>query len=88
MPTYTWQAYNFRDIAGDGTGDTSYADPRITVVDLARPYLNRGVPPHFRGYDRAFLRWLHRTGKHADFIADDDLERFRADAGLSSFMTS
>lgn len=74
MPTHTWQAYNLRDVDGDGTGDSWYADPKVKVIDLRRPYLNRGVPPHFRGYDRAFLRWMQRTGKHADFVADDDLE--------------
>ena len=40
-----------------------------------RPFLDRGVPPHFRQYDLGFLRWLAHTGKQADFLADDDLER-------------
>ena len=40
-----------------------------------RPYLDRGVPPRFRGYDRGFLRWLALHGANADFLADDDLER-------------
>ncbi len=75
LPTNTWEAYNFRDVDGDGVGDTWYADPRIPSVDLSRPYLNRGVPPHFRGYDAGFLRWMSRHGKRADFLSDDDLER-------------
>jgi hypothetical protein len=74
LPTYTWQAYNFRDVDGDGVGDTWYADSSIHWVDLNRPYLNKGVPPHFRGYDRAFLRWLVRERKTPDVIADEDLE--------------
>jgi hypothetical protein len=73
-PTNTWQAYNFRDVDGDGVGDTWYADPRYNGVDLTRPFLRRGVPPHFRHYDLGFLRWLARAGHRADFIADDDLE--------------
>ena len=44
LPTNTWQAYNFRDMDADGVGDTWYANEGIHVVDLARPYLNRGVP--------------------------------------------
>ena len=75
LPTNTWQAYNFRDVDGNGVGDTWYADPYYNGVDLTRPFLNRGVPPHYRGYDRDFLRWLARTGKHPDFLADEDLER-------------
>jgi hypothetical protein len=76
MPTNTWQAYNFRDADGDGTGDTWYADrERITTVDLSRPFLHDGVPPKFRHYDVGFLRWLDATGNAADFLAEDDLHR-------------
>jgi len=75
LPTNTWQAYNFRDVDGNGVGDTWYADPHYNGVDLTRPFLNRGVPPHYRGYDRGFLRWLAHTGKRPDFLADEDLER-------------
>src|SRR5207244_6845654 len=39
------------------------------------PFLPRGVPPHFRQYDPAFLRWLARTGRDVDFFSDDDLAR-------------
>jgi hypothetical protein len=74
MPTNTWQAYNFRDANHDGIGDTWYASPRIHTVQLARPYDNGGVPPHFHSYDAGFLRWLVRTARAADFLSDDDLD--------------
>jgi len=77
LPTNTWQAYNFRDVDRDGVGDTWYADSRIRSVDLTRPFLNRGVPPHFRGYDQAFLWWLALHDKDADVLADDDLDHVR-----------
>jgi hypothetical protein len=51
LPTNTWQAYNFRDDDGDGMPNTWYASEAVTTVQLARPFLNRGVPPHFRTYD-------------------------------------
>jgi hypothetical protein len=72
FPTNTWQAYNFRDVDGNGEGDTWYANPRIPCVDLSRPYLDRGVPSmRFRG----FLRWFEHGKRHADFLSDDDLGR-------------
>jgi hypothetical protein len=83
LPTNTWQAYNFRDVDGDGTGDTWYADPRIPSVDLSRPYLSRGVPPRYRG----FLRWLASTSRAADVLSDDDLERFRGGRQLARLYT-
>ena len=73
LPTNTWQAYNFRDVDRDGVGDTWYADPGVTTVDLTRPFLDRGVPPNFRAYDSGFLRWLSLTRERVDFLADDDL---------------
>ena len=75
LPTNTWQAYNLRDVDGNGVGDSWYAHSGVASVDLARPYLDGGVPPRFQGYDHGFLRWvvLHRID--ADFLADDDLER-------------
>ncbi len=76
LPTHTWQAYNFYDADGDGFGDTWYARGSPPVV-LDRPYTSRGVPPHFRTYDLPFLRWLTRTAKDVEFLAEDDLERFR-----------
>ena len=75
LPTNTWQAYNFRDDDGNGVPNTWYASEAETTVRLARPFLNGGVPPHFRTYDLGFLRWLADTGKNPDFLADDDLER-------------
>ena len=75
LPTNTWQAYNFYDRDGDGWGDTWYAGGN-PPVELDRPYRDRGVPPRFKAYDRAFLRWLHWTGKTPDMVADDDLEAF------------
>jgi hypothetical protein len=74
-PTNTWQAYNFRDVDGNGVGDTWYADPSYNGVDLTRPFLDRGVPPHFRQYDLGFLQWFAGTHRSADFLSDDDLER-------------
>jgi len=79
MPTNTWQAYNFRDADGDGWGDTWYAGGS-PPVRLDRPFLNRGVPPRYRRYDLPFLRWLERTGRRPDFLSDEDLGRFDADA--------
>lgn len=75
LPTRSWQAYNFRDADGDGIGDTWYAseDDRVTAV-LHRPFLNRGVPPHFRGYDLPFLHWLNRTGKQVDYLSQAELD--------------
>lgn len=75
LPTNTWQAYNLRDVDGNGVGDSWYAHSGVPSVDLARPYLDGGVPPRFRGYDRGFLRWLALRKLDVDFLADDDLER-------------
>ena len=74
MPTRTWQAYNFRDDDGDGTSDTWYAMHGSRQARLGRPFLNRGVPPHFRAYDLRFLRWLHGTGRDVDVLAQEDLD--------------
>jgi hypothetical protein len=83
LPTNTWQAYNFRDVDADGTGDTWYADAGIQSVDLTRAFLNRGVPPHFRGYDQSFLWWLDLHNKEVDVLADDDFERVHDGAQLA-----
>jgi hypothetical protein len=74
LPTRTWQAYNFRDDDGDGSSDTWYAMHGSQEVRLARPFLNRGVPPHFRRYDLRLLRWLHATNRTVDVLAQEDLD--------------
>ena len=73
LPTNTWQAYNLYDADGDGWGDTWYAGGRPPVV-LTRAYRDRGVPPRFRRYDFPFLRFLEKTRREPDFLADDDLD--------------
>ena len=75
LPTNTWQAYNFRDGNGNGWGDTWYAKGGDDRVLLGRPFLRRGVPPHYRKYDLGFLRWLYRTGKQPDFLSESDYGR-------------
>ncbi len=75
LPTHTWQAYNYYDLDGDGWGDTWYAGGE-PAVRLDRPFLDRGAPPRFRRYDLPFLKWLKRTGRTPDMLADDDLEAF------------
>ena len=73
LPTNTWQAYNFE------AGDSWYLNPGVRTVDLSRPFIDNGVPPHYHGYDRGFIRWLALTGKHPDFVSDDDLEYLSGD---------
>jgi hypothetical protein len=74
LPTRTWQAYNFRDDDGDGDGDTWYATWGHLQARLGRPFLNRGVPPHYRSYDLRFLRWLDRTGRKVDVLSQAELD--------------
>jgi len=74
LPTQTWQAYNLRNDDGHGRGDTWYADWKVHTAHLYRPYLDRGVPYHFRGYDLPFLHWLAWNGRQVDYLADGDLE--------------
>ena len=76
LPTRTWQAYNSRDDNRDGRPDTWYAGNGETAR-LARPFLDRGVPPHFRHYDLPFLHWIARTRKQVDVISDADLDAVR-----------
>jgi hypothetical protein len=71
LPTQTWQAYNFRDDDGDGDEDSWYVSG--DTARLGRPFLNRGVPYHYKSYDAAFLRWLARMNHRADFLSDADL---------------
>ena len=77
MPTETWQAYNFRDDNGDGTADTWYADWHTHQARLIRPFLDRGVPPHWKLYDAPFVRWLVQTHRDVDFLSDQDLRDVR-----------
>ena len=75
LPSSTWQAYNFSDRDGDGTGDTWYASRRRESARLDRPFMGNGMPPFFHQYDRPFLRWLRTSGHDADVLGDDDLDR-------------
>jgi len=72
VPTFTWQAYNFQG------RDSWYVDPTVDTVDLTRPFVGYGLPPHFRSYDLGFLRWLAASGHAADFYSDSDLGGFRS----------
>ena len=83
LPTFTWQAYNLRDENGDGVGDSWYATYDHPTVRLGRPYLDRGVPPHFRRYDLPFLHWLAWTGKKVDYLSDSDLDRIASGDDLA-----
>jgi hypothetical protein len=71
MPTQTWQAYNFRDDNGDRVPDTWYAGG--STAKLSRPFLNRGVPPHYKYYDHRFQAWVNLTRGGADYLSDADL---------------
>jgi hypothetical protein len=87
LPTNTWQAYNFQDTDGNGWGDTWYAGPSAAPatlrVGLHRPFLDRGVPPHFTQYDADFLHWAAWWGHDADYLTDSDLERFGSGGQLA-----
>jgi hypothetical protein len=83
LPTNTWQAYNFYDRDGDGRGDTWYAGWRTHYTRLGRPYLNGGVPPHFRPYDLQFLIWAAQRHVRADYLTDADLESIGSGGRLS-----
>jgi hypothetical protein len=83
LPTQTWQAYNFRDDDGDGRADTWYAGNGETAR-LGRPFLDRGVPPHFRHYDLPFLHWIDRTGKGVDVLSDAELNSAASGRVLAS----
>jgi hypothetical protein len=75
LPTYSWQAYNFYDANGDGRGDSWYVDSRRHSVLLTRPFAGNGKPPHYRTQQRGFLRFLVHTGRQADYLTDQDLDR-------------
>jgi hypothetical protein len=77
MPTETWQAYNFRDDNGDGQPDTWYAGWKKLQARLIRPFLDRGVPPHWKQYDAPFVRWLAQTHRNVDYLSDAELRNVR-----------
>ena len=91
LPTLTWQAYNLRDDDGDGRGDSWYAHWRHKTVRLGRPFLNRGVPYHFRRYDLPFLNWLARSRggrfgfrpREVDMLSQSDLESAASSRALA-----
>ena len=77
LPTFTWQAYNFRDTDADGYGETWY-EGLTSETKLGRAYHGVGAPPHFRNYDLDFLAWLARAEQAGridgvDFLSDSDL---------------
>jgi hypothetical protein len=78
LPTFTWQAYNWRD------GKSWYANWRRKTAVLARPYLQRGVPPYYRRYDEPFLRWLAHTGRAVDYLGDADLDAVTTGESLAA----
>lgn len=77
LPTNTWQAYNFEG------GDSWYEHSNVSRIDLSRPFVDGGVPPHYHNYDRGFVRWLALHGYEPDFISDDDLEHISSAATLA-----
>jgi len=87
MPTQTWQAYNFRDDNGDGTADTWYAGWHTNKALLIRPFLDRGVPPHWKQYDAPFVRWIVHTHPQVDFISDAELRAVRDGKALADAYT-
>jgi hypothetical protein len=83
MPTQTWQAYNFRDDDGDGHADTWYAGWKTHTARLMRPFLDRGVPPHWSHYDAPFVRWLVQTHRDVDFLSDAELRTVQSGSELA-----
>jgi hypothetical protein len=83
MPTQTWQAYNFRDDNGDGHADTWYAGWKTHTARLVRPFLDRGVPPHWSHYDAPFVRWLVQTHRDVDFLSDAELRTVKSGGELA-----
>jgi hypothetical protein len=87
LPTETWQAYNFRDDDGDGKPNTWYAGWRSNQARLVRPFLDRGVPPHWKDYDAPFVRWLTATGRTVDYLSDEDLRGVDGGGALAQAYT-
>ena len=84
MPTQTWQAYNFRDSNGDGRPDTWYAGWKQMTAPLIRPFLDRGVPPHWRHYDAPFVRWLVHNHRDVDYLSDAELRNVQNGKALAA----
>jgi hypothetical protein len=84
LPTETWQAYNFRDDDGDGRPNTWYAGWKTHHARLIRPFLDRGVPPHWKQYDAPFVRWLTATHRAVDYLSDAELRRARSGDELAA----
>jgi hypothetical protein len=84
LSTNTWQAYNLWDENGDGWGDSWYVGGATRSVDLARPYLDFGVPFRFHDWDLDFIAWMNRTQKQVDFLSDDDLAAFKSGDALAA----
>jgi hypothetical protein len=72
LPTNTWQAYNFED------GDSWYEHSDVHQIDISRPFVDSGIPPHYLHYDRGFIRWLMLHNYKPDFVSDDDLDQVSA----------
>jgi len=87
MPTQTWQAYNFRDDNGDGRPDTWYAGWKTHRARLIRPFLDRGVPPHWKRYDAPFVRWLAHTQRQVDYLSDAELRNVESGDALARAYT-
>ena len=64
------------------------SNPEVHTVDLTRPYIDGGVPPHYHGYDRGFIRWLALHHEQPDFVSDDDLDRLRVAPASSPATTT
>ncbi len=88
LPTETWQAYNFRDDNGDGTPDTWYYFHGYRTAQLIRPFLDRGVPPHWKYYEAPFVRWLVNTGRNVDYLSDAELRRVGSGGALANAYTA
>jgi N,N-dimethylformamidase beta subunit-like protein len=77
LPTNTWQAYNFEG------GDSWYENSDVHRIDLGRPFIDGGVPPHYHNYDRGFIRWLTLHHYEPDYVSDDDMDRLASATTLA-----
>jgi hypothetical protein len=76
----TWQAYNawggldfYTNLAGVRVPATN--DKRAAVVSFDRPYREDVGAGYLRRWELQFVRWMERTGRDVDYMADVDLER-------------